>query len=109
MAEDLQPPISKLMKNCRSDVIGVLIEADEPLTAREIAEQAGIDPSTFYRHRDFLRDWDVLEEDRTGKRNVYELASSQTAQVAVLLNEVAHEQDHAVRADRTELVRDFLS
>ena len=96
-----------MMADCRSEVVGVLVEADEPLTAGEIAAQAGIDPSAFYRHRAFLEAWDLLESEREGKRWVYELASSELAEALVRVNERAYEQGRLCEPDE-KLVRKFL-
>ena len=107
MGSGFRPPVSEMMSDCRSDVVGVLVETDEPLTTGELAAQAGIDPSTFYRHRAFLEAWGLLESEREGKRWVYELASSELAEALVRVNERAYEQERLCEPDE-KLVRKFL-
>lgn len=87
-ADGFTPPFADVLSSeGRVRVVAAVAESDTALTASEIASRAGIDRSTFYLHRDYLIDANVLEAVETGPHPRYRLKDDAVRDAIRVINE----------------------
>jgi Fe2+ or Zn2+ uptake regulation protein len=78
--------LTRLFRPSNAKIIAVLSISPRDMSATQISEQAGIDPSTFYENRDFLLEQNIIEKTRkTGQSPMYDLSDSETGRLVAKL------------------------
>jgi hypothetical protein len=78
--------LARLFKPSNAKIIAVLSISPRDMSATQIAENAGIDSSTFYAQRGFLLEQNIIEKTRkTGQSPMYDLADSETGRLVAKL------------------------